>query len=159
MTEQQSSAQQLPYGLPADGTACLVCDWPRSQRDYIVAENNDAISLIAPRQRAEVSVVAAPRQHVVTPSQLSPSAMAALWQLVQDVTMAVEAAADPDGMHTWHDIGTATDASFAHLTLDIVPRWRDVPYRFAPYGHLPATPDEARLAQARRLATALRKAR
>ncbi len=158
MTEQRA-AEPFPYRLPADGAACYVCDWPRTQRDYVVAENEDAISLIAPRQRAEVSVVVAPRQHVVTPSQLSGPAMAALWQLVQDVTVAVEAAAHPDGMHTWHDIGTEADASFAHLTVDIVPRWRDVPYRFAPYRHLQAAPDEARLAQARRLAAALRQTR
>lgn len=144
----------MAYHLPADPT-CPVCDWLDTDARYLVVSNADAAAIVTPRPRVAGAVVVFPRAHVVTPSQLEPPAMAALWELVYLATTAIERAYNPDGMHTWEDIGTRADASFAHLTIDIVPRFAEDGYRFVPYAQLPELDEATRLRLVELLAAAL----
>jgi diadenosine tetraphosphate (Ap4A) HIT family hydrolase len=81
--------------------------------------------------------------------------MAATWRMVQRVTWAIEAAYDPDGMHTWHDIGNEAQASFAHLSIDLVPRFYSAPYQYRPWAGLAEADRDTRLAAAGTLRSAL----
>ena len=146
----------MSYVLPPDPQPCIVCtDWA-ADPDVRIFENEHAIGLVSARPRADGAAVVFPRAHAHSPSALTVAQTAGLWRAVHAVTLAIEAVFDPDGMHTWHDIGTETDASFTHLTVDIVPRHHDVAYRYRPYADLPEAGRDERIAAARRLREAVR---
>jgi diadenosine tetraphosphate (Ap4A) HIT family hydrolase len=144
----------MAYQLPADDP-CAICGWLGDSAEYLVAANEHAVAVIAERQRCRGAVVVFPRRHVISPAQLPAPAMAGLWHLVYAVTRSIEAVYHPDGMHTWEDIGTLADASFAHLTIDIVPRFTVEPYRYATYRGLSPSAASARRAEAARLSAAV----
>jgi diadenosine tetraphosphate (Ap4A) HIT family hydrolase len=145
----------MNYVLPADPDPCVICTaWVTDAEAHIVAGEH-AIGLVSPRPRVAGAALVVPRAHVHSPSALTPGQMAGLWRVVQRVTRAIETAFDPDGMHTWHDIGDEAQASFAHLSIDLVPRHYDVPYAYRPWAELPELDREVRLAAAVRLRSAL----
>jgi diadenosine tetraphosphate (Ap4A) HIT family hydrolase len=145
----------MSYVLPADPDPCVICTaWLADARTHVVAGEH-AVGLVSPRPRAGGAAVVVPRAHVYSPSALTPAQMAGLWRVVQRVTWAIEAAFDPDGMHTWHDIGTEAQASFAHLSVDLVPRHYDAPYAYRPWAELAEIDREVRLAAAGTLRSAL----
>jgi len=146
----------MSYVLPPDADACVVCTGWAPDTDVRIAENEHAVGVVSPRPRTEGAAVVFPRLHAYSPSALTVAQTAGLWRVVQAVTRAIEASFDPDGMHTWHDIGTETDASFAHLTVDLVPRRHTVPYRYRPYADLPEVGRDERVAAARLLRAAVR---
>lgn len=143
--------QPMGYQLP-DEQACAVCGWLDDAADYVIASNHHAVAIVTERQRCPGAAVVFPRAHVSSPAELPGEAMGGLWHLVFMVTTAIERVHDPDGMHTWEDIGVLADASFAHLTIDLVPRFTADSYRYAPYRRLPLTGGPTRRAQAARLA-------
>jgi diadenosine tetraphosphate (Ap4A) HIT family hydrolase len=143
---------RLPDDTEPDDTECAVCGWIGGPADYLIASNDHAAAIVTGRQRSQGAAVVFPRAHVSSPTQLPGEAMAALWHLVFAVTTAIERVYDPDGMHTWEDIGTLADASFTHLTVDLVPRFTDDTYRYTPYTKLPPTDDQSRRTQAAALA-------
>jgi diadenosine tetraphosphate (Ap4A) HIT family hydrolase len=146
----------MSYALPPDAEPCVPCTTWLDDLEVQIAANEHAIGLVSPRPRAVGAAVVLPRAHVHSPSALSVAQVAGLWRVVQQVTRSIEAAYDPDGMHTWHDIGTETSASFAHLSVDLVPRRHHVPYRYRPYAELADSRREERVEAARILRGAVR---
>jgi diadenosine tetraphosphate (Ap4A) HIT family hydrolase len=134
---------------------CVVCGWLDGPAGYLITANDHAVAVVTERQRCPGAAVVFPRAHVSSPAALPADAMAGLWHLVFAVTTAIERVHDPDGMHTWEDIGTLADASFAHVTIDLVPRFAADGYRYAPYAKLPVTDDATRRAEAARLAASI----
>jgi diadenosine tetraphosphate (Ap4A) HIT family hydrolase len=154
-TGRVTDGRSMNYALPADQDTCEICAAWTTDTETHIAANEHAIGLVSPRPRAVGAVIVVPRAHAHSPSALTSAQMAATWRMVQRVTWAIEAAFDPDGMHTWHDIGNEAQASFAHLSIDLVPRHYGAPYQYRPWAELAEADRETRLASARTLRSAL----
>lgn len=141
----------MAYQVP-DEASCAVCGWLADRADGMIVVTEYSALAIAERQRVRGAVVAFPRTHVNSPAQMSMAATNDLWQLVRAASIAIEELYNPDGMHTWEDIGTLADASFAHLTIDIVPRFTADTYKFAKYASLPVIDAATRRSEASRIA-------
>ena len=89
-----------------------------------------------------------PERHVPRVAHLEPSEVTELFLLVRDLSRAVVDAFAPDGLHVWSGSGGLAGQSMRHMHVQIVPRYRNRAYTFAPSSELPITPFAERRRQA-----------
>jgi diadenosine tetraphosphate (Ap4A) HIT family hydrolase len=83
------------------------------------------------------SVLAFPRRHVRQIADLQDHEADELIVLLLAVTRAIGSTFNPAGLNTWWAEGVAAAQTFEHLTVELVPRYPDVEYRFMPYPEVP----------------------
>ena len=134
---------------------CWVCREIAEDETVVTAEAAGVV-FVPSRLRREGSTVIAPKRHVATPSALTEDEFRVVWRLLFSTTRAIEKVYNPQGLHTWSDIGALADADGEHYFVTVVPRHVDDGYYFIKPGDLPTVDEESRRTQAAILRRAVR---
>jgi diadenosine tetraphosphate (Ap4A) HIT family hydrolase len=118
---------------------CIYSEWEVIQRGNLI------ISFVNLRQRSEGSALVSPIRHVPQMSDLTAAEADELAMMVRYTVSAVAAAYEPDGMHVWCGGGVLAGQSEPHMHFQIVPRFDNRPYTFAPSNDLPRASVDERL--------------
>src|SRR5205807_8058085 len=119
---------------------CPLCALVPGEPEATVLENDAAVAVVPDRSRGRGNVLVVLRRHAAGPGQMSSGEVRDLWLAARRVAIAIERAHEPDGMHSWLDVGDIADAPHGHAHLTLLPRFQAVPYRFVPYGRLDPIP-------------------
>ena len=112
--------------VPADGQACLferllAAD---ATEALVLARSDDAFAVMNAYPYTSGHLMVAPVRHAATLAELSRAEAAAIMAMVQDATMAVQAAYSPDGINVGANIGRAAGAGIpGHFHVHVLPRW------------------------------------
>jgi histidine triad (HIT) family protein len=112
----------MPIELPQG--PCLFCERITGDRDdwAVIAEDEQAISFINPRQYEEGQALVIPRRHAPTLLDLADAEAAALMIHVRRLASAMIAAFDPDGLTVYQNNGVASGQEVPHAHVHVVPR-------------------------------------
>ena len=113
-----------------------------------VSQNEFSTTFITDRQRSLGSVLLLPNQHVVKLTDLSCSQSGRLLEDLSKMVRAIMHCFNPDGFHVWTNTGVVAGQSMGHLHIQIVPRYKNQDYSFAPSDDLPMTCLNSRRSQA-----------
>ena len=122
----------VPLTFPAR-PYCSFCGFMQGRWAWEPIDDGElAVSFVNRRQRSRGSVLVAPRRHVEALDQLGPAEVRAFGALVHRTAASLERALRPDGLHLWWGAGELAGQSEPHLHAQLVPRYAEVAYSFAP---------------------------
>lgn len=94
----------------------------------VITETTSFVALCHPQARTIGAVVILAKRDVSCFVQLARQERAELMIAIRDVTRAIEAVTDPDGLSVWWDAGHVANQATDEFVVEIVPRFTDVPY-------------------------------
>jgi ATP adenylyltransferase len=111
----------------ATSSSCVFCELstlePAAENGVLIRRTTTFAVLNAYPYGSGHSLIL-PRRHVAALSDLSPQERAELFELLYEVTGALEGAYHPDGLNVGANLGRAAGAGIpAHLHLHALPRW------------------------------------
>lgn len=117
----------------------------------VLFDGGDLLAYLNPTMRSKGAVVLLPRRHVRTFLELSDIEAKALAVTTQHLQAAIAAAYAPDGFHAWCSMGVLAGQSQAHCHVQLVPRFRGVPYTYVRSDDLPLMDVQQRQRSAQRI--------
>lgn len=152
------SKQVCAVDVPTEPT-CDACDAMSGidpENLWLEVESNDLISTyVTDRQRSDGSLLLLPRRHVGWIGELDEDEAAAFGSAIWRAIAALGREFGPDGWHLWTGSGVVAGQSMSHMHFQLVPRYANRPYSFAPSADLEVAELSARTGQAARLRRAL----
>jgi diadenosine tetraphosphate (Ap4A) HIT family hydrolase len=147
----------MAYSFP-EADQCGYCAEVRSgtRNNFLVAESEHAAVVVPEWMRTHGAVIVLPRAHATSFLELADRQAAGLFELAQHAAAAVTATLDPDGLHFWWDTGLFVGQTEPHHFIEVVPRYRDEPYKYQPIAALPRRTGSERAAAAALLRDPLR---
>jgi len=117
-----------------------------SQQDaYVVAEDTGLIALVPEFIRVLGSIVIVSSSNARCVMELADPEVAALARLISAMARAIEAAFNPDGLNVWWATGELAGQLEPRALVELVPRYKDVPYQYTDLTALPRADSSARL--------------
>ncbi len=106
---------------------CFICDYVHGDDDegnLVLYRTEDSIALMNAYPYTNGHVMVAPKRHVASLTDLSPSELADLFSLVSLMLKALKQALNPHGFNVGINIGRSAGAGLEeHMHVHIVPRW------------------------------------
>jgi diadenosine tetraphosphate (Ap4A) HIT family hydrolase len=114
---------KLCYFMAMHTKDCLFCDYKNPAKNTIVAENSLAYARWDnyPASAGHVEVV--PKRHVVSFFDLTPSELAAVYDLAKKAKKIIVGRHNPDGFTIGVNEGEAAGRTVHHLHLHLIPRY------------------------------------
>jgi histidine triad (HIT) family protein len=126
----------MPYSLPEAGD-CQLCRSLEAADAVVIDASTHGVAIVADWMRTHGACVVAARRHAPTMFELSAAEMHDIFQLAQRINQRIVATIDPDGLHFWWDTGVLAGQELSHFFIEVVPRYADSEYKYAPLTDLP----------------------
>ena len=105
---------------------CPFCD-PQVASEPIVAQNEYCISIDLSHDILVGSRIIVPRQHRISPFDLTEEEILATFELLRAAKEEIDASLSPDGYNLGWNFGSSTGQEVEHTHLHVIPRFRDEP--------------------------------
>jgi diadenosine tetraphosphate (Ap4A) HIT family hydrolase len=124
--------------MPEDGLGLI------PDATYILFEDTDLVALVPEFVRVPGSVAIVSRGNARSIMELSEAEVSALARLLPAVALQIELAFDPQGLNVWWATGHLAGQTEPRALVELVPRYKDVPYQYADSSSLPKANPAAR---------------
>lgn len=104
---------------------------------YIIAEDAGLVALVPEFVRVPGSVIILSRGNARCVMELTHVEIDALARLIPAMALRIEAAFDPQGLNVWWATGQPAGQLEPRVLVELVPRYKDVPYQYADSTALP----------------------
>jgi len=103
----------------------------------VIAEEAGLVALVPEFVRVPGSIIILSRGNARCVMELADVEVQALARLVREMALRIEAAFDPQGLNVWWATGQLAGQLEPRVLVELVPRYKDVPYQYADSTALP----------------------
>ncbi|WP_444919883.1 HIT family protein [Microbulbifer sp. CnH-101-G] len=108
----------------------------------LIQVRNHACLAINPRQRSRGALLVMPFAHTHHLTDCNPQELSDISDLTLTGIHLLRETLEPDGIHTFCNSGMAAGQSEDHMHVQIIPRYAQDPYSFAPSDEIPISSDD-----------------
>jgi len=144
-------ALQIP-----DCSACELCAELEASVNGVIVERRQTATAIVPRRtRTPGSLIVVANRHVMSFNELQSAEIQDIALLTWTLSGIVMKTFDAAGLNVWWAFGVLAGQTTAHLIVEMVPRFPDVPYKYVDFSDVPEVTLSTRLQVARKLRDSL----